>query len=129
MTGHTRIAIMWNRNLLIATSLALLTGIATASPDEYEREEYYERPGPMPFEALDLDGDGVVTAQEHAQVRAQRHAAMAKRGYPMRNAAGAPRFEQIDSDGDESISRDELSAHQLQRMQRKGMHHGRYWGD
>ncbi len=120
---------MSNKLLSIAASLALLAGTAAASPGEYERETYYERPGPIPFEALDLDADGVVSAQEHARVRAQRHAAMAERGYPMRNAAGAPRFEQIDSDGEESISRDELSAHQMQRMQQKEMHHGRHWDD
>ena len=120
---------MSNKLLSIATSLALLVGTAAARPGEYERENYYERPGLMPFEALDLDADGVISAQEHAEVRAERHAAMAERGYPMRNAAGASRFEQIDSDGDESISHDELSAYQMQRMQQKGLRHGRYRDD
>lgn len=120
---------MGNKLLSIATSLTLFAGTAAAGPGEYERETYYERPGPMSFEALDLDADGMVSAQEHAQVRAQRHAAMAEQGYPMRNAAGAPRYEQIDLDGDESISRDELSAHQMQRMQQKGMRHRKHWDD
>jgi hypothetical protein len=108
-----------NKILISALGLALAAGIAGASSDEYERHEYYEHRGPLPFEVIDLNRDGVVTAEEHAQVRSERHAVRAQQGYPMRGAGSAPSFEQMDSDGDGSISREELSSHQAQRMQRR----------
>lgn len=108
-----------NRILVSTMSLALITGIASASPGEYERRDYYEHRGPMPFEVIDLDRDGVVTADEHAQVRSERYAARAQQGYPMRNAGSAPSFEQMDSDGNGSISRDELAEFQALRMQQR----------
>ena len=107
--------------------LALLAGTAMASPDEYEREEYYERRGPMPFEVYDLNQDGVVTAEEHAQVRRDRQAIRARSGYPMRNAASAPSFEQIDTDKSDSISREELSTWHTQRMRNRAMGWGGRW--
>ena len=108
-----------NKLFTYALSLALLTGVAGASPGEYERHEYYEHRGPMPFEVIDLDKDGVITAEEHAQVRSERHVARARQGYPMRRAGSAPSFEEMDSNDDESISREELTAHQARRMQQR----------
>jgi len=122
---------MLNDKLLISTvALTLSAGTAIASPDEFEREAYYHQRGPMPFEVLDLNHDGTITAEEHAQVRAERWAAREQLGYPMRNAASAPTFEQIDTDNDGSISRDELAAAQTQRMQQRpgmGMGRGGRW--
>ncbi len=109
--------------------LVLLVGTAMASPDEYEREEYYERRGPMPFEVFDLNQDGVVTAEEHAQVRRERQAMRARRGYPMRNAASAPSFEQIDTDKSGSISNEELTTWHTQRMRNSAMGWGGRWDD
>ncbi len=109
---------------LSTLGLALLVGAAGASPGEYERQEYYERRGPMPFELMDLNRDGVVTTEEHAQVRNERRQARTQMGYPMRNAPYAPAFEQIDSDGNGSISHEELSAWHTQRMQQRGMRMG-----
>lgn len=111
---------MFNIKILLPIlGLSLAAGVATASPGEYET--YYQNRGPVPFEALDLDRNGVVTAEEHAKVRSQRHAYLANRGYPMRNAANAPAFEQIDRDASGSISREELNQWRSQRMQQRRM--------
>ncbi len=112
-----RTTVMINHTGIIPIiGLAMLTGAAIASPDEDERRYQYERRGPMPFELLDLNRDGVVTAQEHAYARDQRHMRRSAMGYPMRNAPNAPAFDQIDANGDGAISRDELSNWQAQRM-------------
>ena len=102
-----------------ALALALLGGAAAAS--EYEYEEGYEGRGPVPFEAMDRNRDGVVTADEHAQVHRERYEYREQRGYPMRNAAGPEDFDRIDADRDGSLSREELSTWQAQRMQQRGM--------
>lgn len=115
-----------NKILTSALGLSLLAGAAYASSEGHEREEYYQGRGPMPFEVFDLNQDGVVTAEEHAQVRGQRQAARAQMGYPMRNAASAPSFEQLDGDGDGNISREELAGHQVQCMQGRQGLYGRY---
>ena len=101
--------------------IALVTGMAVASPDEYERHEYYAQRGPMPFELVDLDKDGVVTAEEYTQVRSERQAYRSGQGYPMRHAGSAPRFQQIDRDADGSISEQEFAQHQAVRMNNRHM--------
>jgi Ca2+-binding EF-hand superfamily protein len=102
-------------------SLVLASPAVLASSDEYE--EYYERRGPMPFSVMDLNGDGVITAEEHAKVRGARMSYRAKKGYPMRNAGNAPSFEQIDTDGNGSVSPEEMN--RWQQTRRQGM--GRGW--
>lgn len=102
-------------------SLVLLTGVAAASSGEYEREEMYGQRGPVPFAVLDINKDGVVTADEHAQMHRERLEYRSEHGYPMRNAARAPNFEQMDTDGNGSLSREELAKWQSQRMQQRGM--------
>ena len=112
------------KTLVSVVSVALLSGVAMASPDEYEA--YYSKRGPMPFEMLDLNSDGVVTAEEHAAVRSKRQAARAEMGYPMRNAKNAPAFEQIDVDSSGEISRAELDAWRGRCMQNRGKGFGKW---
>ncbi len=113
---------MLNKRIVTTTlGLVLLSGIAAASPGEYEREEAYEHRGPVPFTAIDRNNDGTVSADEHAQMHRERYEYRSKHGYPMRNAATPPSFEQIDTNGDGSVSREEHAIWQNQRMQQRGL--------
>ncbi|MCG6967643.1 MAG: hypothetical protein LJE59_14160 [Chromatiaceae bacterium] len=117
---------MLKQRIAISTlSLVMLAGVAAASSGEDEREDAYERRGPVPFELMDRNADGVVSADEHAQMHRERYAYRAKQGYPMRHAADAPSYQQIDTDGNGSVSAEELSSWQNQRMQQHGMGSGR----
>jgi hypothetical protein len=98
-------------------SLTFLAGSVISSPGEYE--QYYLQRGPMPFEALDRNGDGIVTAEEHATVREERQTARAKAGYMMRNAGKPSSFEKADIDGSGAISRKEFSNWQNMRFQQR----------
>jgi hypothetical protein len=72
--------------------------------------------GPAAFSAIDANGDGYVSAAEHAAFRGQRMAANAQAGRLLRNAGNAPRFTDIDADGDGRLSRTEVSQFRSQRM-------------
>jgi Ca2+-binding EF-hand superfamily protein len=76
--------------------------------------------GPIPFEAFDVDGNGVVSEQEFYSVRAERMAARAAEGRALKNAANAPQFSEIDTNGDGSLSPEELAAGQQKHMQQHG---------
>lgn len=103
--------------LLGILSMVLLSSSVFSSPVEYEK--YYLQRGPMPFEALDLNGDGIITTAEHATVRSERHAARTKAGYMLRNSRTGPAFEQADLDASGAVSRDELSKWQARRFQQR----------
>lgn len=110
---------MLRKTVTTALLTVLLAATASASPDGDERYEYYERRGPMPFEAFDRDGDGVVTRDEQRQTHQERQAVRAGRGMRMRDVDMSMRFEEIDQDGNGLISRDELEAWQADRRQRR----------
>jgi Ca2+-binding EF-hand superfamily protein len=74
---------------------------------------------PPPFAEIDKDGDGFVSEAEFNTHRAERHAAMAEAGKPMKGLATAPAFADIDSDGDGRLSEAELTA--AQQAHRKAM--------
>jgi hypothetical protein len=65
---------------------------------------------------MDTNGDGYVSADEHASFRAQRMAANAEAGRPLRNAGNAPQFTDIDADSDGRLSRTEMAQFRDQRM-------------
>lgn len=105
-----------------ALSLGLVLLIAYGvSPGVLHSAEPPTR-GPMTFEAFDGDGDGRITEQEFSSARADRRAARAAQGAPMRGAASAPPFSFFDRDGNGDITPEEFSvARQAQMQGRPGM--------
>ncbi len=101
----------------ISIALAMLAGMGTVFA--VVAEEIPIR-GPIPFAAFDLDNNGAVSEQEYYAVRAKRMAAVAEDGRPMKNAANAPQFSEIDANGDGALSPEELSAGQQGQMQQGG---------
>lgn len=75
------------------------------------------RPGYADF---DLNGDGVVEAQEFNESRARRISERARQGRALRGLAGAPAFSEIDANGDERLSPQELAAAQARRRAQMG---------
>jgi hypothetical protein len=73
--------------------------------------------GPLPFAAFDIDGNGQVTEQEYQAIRARRMASRAAEGRPMRGAALAPTFTELDYDGDGVLLPRELYDGQLAHRQ------------
>jgi Ca2+-binding EF-hand superfamily protein len=61
------------------------------------------------FGAFDRNDDGRVSEQEFQQTRAERQRQRSQQGYPMRGAAYAPSFSDLDADGSGGISPDEFA--------------------
>jgi len=70
------------------------------------------------FTKFDLNSDGVILKQEFYDARAARTKAGVKQGYPMRNLANAPSFEDIDSDGNGEILSEEFAQYHVNRQQK-----------
>jgi hypothetical protein len=105
---------------LLCASLAA-AGPASAQPLPGGR-------GAVSFGTIDLNDDGVISAQEFAGHRAQRQAARAAQGRPMRNASQAPRFEDWDRDGNGLLTPQELAQGQQMRFAARRSGWGPGWG-
>jgi hypothetical protein len=68
--------------------------------------------GPPTFAEFDQNNDGRIDEREFNEARGKRMTERAKQGGQLRNAAKAPRFSQVDSDGDGAISPQEWARHQ-----------------
>ncbi|MCF6299111.1 MAG: EF-hand domain-containing protein [Thiomicrorhabdus sp.] len=75
--------------------------------------------GPIPFEAYDQDGSGMISQQEFTFIKAERQAKRQAEGRPMRGASNSPSFGTFDSNSDGQISRDELQAGQRAQMEKR----------
>jgi hypothetical protein len=109
-----------NRRLVsIALFAALGLGTATAvvAQPGWSGGQFGPAGGGAPaFSAMDTNGDGSISADEHAAFRAQRMAANAQAGRLLRNAGNAPRFTDIDADNDGRLSRAEMAQFRDQRL-------------
>lgn len=108
--------------ILVAASLSI--GVATAIAQQGGRGFGPGHGGPdrgqrMMTEA-DTDGDGLVSQAEFEAFRAERQAAMAAEGRPMRNLDKAPAFTDLDIDGDGYIASDELEVFRAERQATMG---------
>jgi hypothetical protein len=103
--------------LLIGNTIVLLM---LSSPATHA-EEAAPLPvnGPIPFSAFDTNHDGSVSEQEFNAVRSQRLLQKAEEGRPMRGAATAPGFADLDTNKDGKLSPEELAQGQQQRMQNR----------
>jgi hypothetical protein len=72
--------------------------------------------GPVAFETLDANRDGLVSPDEHALHRANRISARSAEGRLLRNAANAPAFADWDTDGDGKLTRAEVDDGQQSRF-------------
>jgi len=98
-----------------------LSGLVLAQPQQASF-------GPPAFGTMDLNGDARVSAAEFAQHRAERMAARAAEGRPMRNAANAPTFESLDTDGNGFLTPVEVTQGQQARFASRGPGYGRGYG-
>ena len=96
-------------------ALALAAGLL-ASPLALAQGANAPIRGPMSFAAFDVDGNGVVTQNEFDRIRAERMAARARSGAPMRGVVDAPSFQDFDLNGDGHMTADEFARAQQSRM-------------
>jgi hypothetical protein len=80
--------------------------------------------GPPAFSEFDSDSDGFVSEEEFTAFRAERMAAMAEAGKPMKGAKTAPDFDEIDLDGDGQLTEEELTAAQKAHHSAMQAEHG-----
>lgn len=97
-----------------AILLALLSGAFTLA-SAGSKEEIPTR-GPIQFAAYDLDGSGIIDAQEFTAVQTERQQQRAMQHIPKSNAPPPPTFAEYDRNGDGGINEDELLAGQKAQM-------------
>ena len=77
------------------------------------------------FESFDVDKDGKVTQSEFEHVRAKRMQERAEEGRMMKNAANAPAFSDIDTNGNGYMEKNEFQIHQQNQRRKRGMGQGK----
>ncbi len=90
--------------------------VAVAMLPFVARADSQQKHSPPVFSDFDENGDGWVSEEELTAFRAERQAAMAEAGKPMKGAATAPVFSDFDTDGDGMLSEAELTGGQKARM-------------
>ena len=104
------------------TKFIAITALASAASLVYAESAMIAARGPVPFNAIDLDGNGSISEEEYNTVHQQRMSARAAEGRPMRGMLNHPLFVDFDTDRDGQLTPDELSAgRQIQMQKRHGM--------
>jgi len=80
--------------------------------------------GAVPFATWDADNSGSIDAQEFANIREQRQAAAKASDRQGKKMASAPTFAQLDKDGNDLITAEELTAMQQLHGNKHGMGRG-----
>jgi Ca2+-binding EF-hand superfamily protein len=96
--------------------LAITFVLAIAATPIAAQAQGMQKHSPVPFAQFDADDDGFVSEDEFNSTRAQHMAEMAAAGRPMKGAATAPAFSDLDANGDSKLSETELVAGQKAHM-------------
>ncbi|RKF15651.1 hypothetical protein DBZ36_14795 [Alginatibacterium sediminis] len=108
-------------NISIKQSLVLVALLAVISVPTIAAQNTRMANNQVQFEQLDLDGNGFVTQEEHAQFQQVRISERQEAGYPMRNLDSSNnRYQQLDSDNDGQLSADEFATYQQTMMANRG---------
>jgi len=84
---------------------------------------------PPSFSEFDANGDGFISEEEFNAFRAQRMAAKAAAGKPMKGAKSMPDFQDIDTNGDGKLTEAELvAAQQAHQAKMRAAHGGQGMG-
>ena len=111
------------------TKFIAITALASAASLVYAESAMIAARGPVPFNAIDLDGNGSISEEEFETVHQQRMSARAAEGRPMRGMVNHPLYVDFDTDHDGQLTPDELAAgRQMQMQKRQGMSMGRGQG-
>lgn len=101
--------------LVTAATVMLLAMSTSAVASHHCKGKGHKMPA---FGDVDLDGNGVIVAEEFYEFRGKRMAERAEAGGKMKNAANAPTFESIDLDDNGEVSPEEFAAHQAEMKQK-----------
>ncbi|WP_200242054.1 hypothetical protein [Thiohalocapsa halophila] len=111
-------------SVLLAGGLALLASAGALAQPGWGDGQTGGGRGPVPFAAMDGNGDGSISAEEHASFRAERMAANAQAGRLLRNAGQARQFADLDADGDGRLTQSEMAQFRSQRMAQRASQRG-----
>jgi hypothetical protein len=105
-------------NLLLLLAAMSLAGAGSAIAQDTQKGMGKAHNMPM-FSDCDLNGDGVIVAEEFYEARAKRMAERAAEGGKMKNAGKAPSFKSIDTNDDGEISVEEFDVHKAEMIEKR----------
>ena len=76
--------------------------------------------GPAPFAIYDADGSGSISKDEFDSLKEKKMNQKVEEGKLLKNAGSSPVFEDIDTNKDGNISKEELKIFQDSRLQQRG---------